>query len=230
MNVKLTLFDLNVSLCTAWEEEFENHENVVVKHAVLEEVEPHDCLVSPANSFGLMNGGIDAAISAMLPEVQSLVQEEILLQYAGEQPVGTSVIVPTTATGDLSKQHFPWLAHTPTMRFPRPISPEVVYDAMRAMLLEIRNFNATIIMNAMREADLGLEDLLEGKLEIQIDDGRLIRSVACPGLGTASGRVPPKIGARMMREAYDSIERNEPYADWTQVHEHLDPLYQGMRI
>ncbi len=70
-----------------------------------------DCLVSPANSFGLMDGGMDAAIVRFLgSQVQERVQERILTEYLGEQPVGTSFIVET------GHPKHPFLAHTPTMR------------------------------------------------------------------------------------------------------------------
>lgn len=57
------------------------------------------------------------------------VQQHIITDYLGEQPVGTSFII---STGN--EQH-PWLAHTPTMRVPMGISrTDYVYVAMWAML------------------------------------------------------------------------------------------------
>lgn len=73
-----------------------------------EEVAEYDCMVSPANAFGLMDGGIAAAITAFFgSQLQRRVQAHILKHYLGEQPVGTSFIIETT-----HPQH-PFLAHTP---------------------------------------------------------------------------------------------------------------------
>jgi len=44
------------------------------------------------------------------------VQERILQDYLGEQPVGTSIIVET------GHHKHPFIAHTPTMRVPMPIA------------------------------------------------------------------------------------------------------------
>ena len=53
-----------------------------------------ECIVSPANSYGIMNGGYDAAISNYLGwDFQKIVQQYIKDKYYGEQPVGTSFIV-----------------------------------------------------------------------------------------------------------------------------------------
>jgi O-acetyl-ADP-ribose deacetylase (regulator of RNase III) len=186
--VKLTLFDLRGDLRRAWEDEFRDFEDVVARTADLSELEPHDCLVSPANSFGIMDGGIDLAISSLIPGLQERVSARVYEEWLGEQPVGTSMLV---ATGF---ERFPWLGHTPTMRAPRPIAAEVVYDAMRALLLAVRRHNVA-------------------------GDRSPIRSIACPGLGTATGRVAPAAAARMMRLAYESVVAPErgPYRTWAEV-------------
>jgi len=51
----------------------------------------HHALVSPANSYGFMDGGIDAAYSAFFgPQVQAAVQEAINRRPEGYLPVGAS--------------------------------------------------------------------------------------------------------------------------------------------
>ena len=89
-----------------------------------------ECVVSPANSFGLMDGGYDAAITAYFgDQLQRRVQEYILTHFYGEQPVGTSFIIEAGKDGQ-------WLIHTPTMRTPGFIrEPKVVYQAMRTTLM-----------------------------------------------------------------------------------------------
>lgn len=112
--------------------EFSRYDNVKIHPGVFEQLEGIDCLVSPANSFGLMDGGMDAAITNYFGnQLQERVQEHILKEYLGEQPVGTSFIIET------NDERIPYLAHTPTMRVPTNIEgTDNVYKAMRATLIE----------------------------------------------------------------------------------------------
>ena len=89
-----------------------------------------DCVVSPANSYGLMDGGFDLAISEYFGwELQDRVQRYILNNFKGEQPVGTSFII------DTGKNNIK-LIHTPTMRVPFPVKdPMIVYQCMRTSLM-----------------------------------------------------------------------------------------------
>ena len=59
-----------------------------------EDLARFDCVVSAVNSFGLMHGGVDLAISQWNP--QGRAQARIIEEYAREQPVGTSMIVATS--------------------------------------------------------------------------------------------------------------------------------------
>ncbi|WP_406033625.1 macro domain-containing protein, partial [Treponema saccharophilum] len=89
-----------------------------------------ECVVSPANSYGLMDGGYDAAITAyfgdaLIPHVQ----EYIRTHFFCEQPVGTSFLI--DIPGSAKK-----LIHTPTMRVPSVIrEPLVVYQCTRTTLI-----------------------------------------------------------------------------------------------
>lgn len=57
--------------------------------------EPADALVSPANSFGEMGGGLDLAIRDCFGFVlQTRVQEQIRKQHYGELLVGQAIITP----------------------------------------------------------------------------------------------------------------------------------------
>lgn len=88
------------------------------------------CVVSPANAFGLMDGGYDLAITKWYGEqLQNRVQKYIIDNFCGEQPVGTSFIIKTGKDNQ-------WLIHTPTMRTPeRIIDPRIVYHCMRTALI-----------------------------------------------------------------------------------------------
>lgn len=132
-----SLVDPSRDLVEAWQVHFADCDRVAVVHGRFEEVDAYDCLVSPANSFGLMDGGVDAAITAFFgDQLMARVQERILMEFLGEQPVGTSMVV---ATGHA--EH-PWLAHSPTMRVPMDIrGTDHVYKAMLATIQAVARAN-----------------------------------------------------------------------------------------
>ncbi len=169
---QLVLVNPQQGLCSAWQKHFSGLANVEIVIACFENLAEYDCMVTAANSFGLMDGGIDAAVSKFFgKELERTVQRRILEDYLGEQPVGTSMIVETGHP----KHRF--VAHTPTMRVPMEIAhTDNVYRAMWGMLLAVRRHN--------RQSD------------------RPISIVACPGLGTSAGRVPAAEAARQMSVAY----------------------------
>jgi O-acetyl-ADP-ribose deacetylase (regulator of RNase III) len=173
--LKLILVAPNPLLYEAFQKYFNSFPNVEIVNNYFEWLPEFDCIVSPANSFGMMDGGIDADIIRFFGKsLMDKVQQRILEEYLGEQPVGTSFIVET----DHPKH--PFLAHTPTMRVPMTIAgTDVPYVAMWAMLLAVRGHNQTAKQK--------------------------INTIACPGLGTGIGRVPYVEAARMMSVAYDNF-------------------------
>ena len=187
--ITLILVDPNPSLCWEWQKQFAELPNIEVVNGYFEELDDYDCLVSAANSFGLMDGGVDGAIIRYFGDaLMRRVQRRIVDEYLGEQPIGTSLIVETE---DL---RHPFLAHTPTMRIPMPISrTDNVYTAMWAMLLAVRQHNR----QCERE-----------------DVKRSIGIVACPGLGTGTGRVPYEEAARQMALAYRHFLNPPNYINW----------------
>jgi O-acetyl-ADP-ribose deacetylase (regulator of RNase III) len=183
-NLKLVLVDPQPAMSVAWRKYFGDLPDVEVVTARFEQLPAFDCIVSAANSFGLMDGGVDAAITRFFGyELVQRVQRRILDEYLGEQSVGTSIIV---ATGH---PRHPFVAHTPTMRVPMDIvRTDNVYRAMWAMLLAVRLHN-------------------------QRND-RPIDIVACPGLGTATGRMPFAEAARQMSLAYRHFLSPPDFIDW----------------
>ena len=103
-----------------------------------------ECVVSPANSFGLMDGGYDRALTEWYGEqLQERVQQYIITYFYGEQPVGTSFIIDTNKDGQK-------LIHTPTMRVPQTITdPCVVYQCMRTTLITATENNVKSILIPM---------------------------------------------------------------------------------
>lgn len=188
--LKLILVDPNPALIQAFKESFENLPNVEIVHGFFEKLPYFDCMVSAANSFGLMDGGVDAAITRFFgSQLMIRVQDRILAEYLGEQPVGTSIIVET------GQPEHPFIAHTPTMRVPMDISlTDNVYLAMWAMLIAVYRHN--------RE-----------------NTQQPIRSVACPGLGTATGHVPYRVAARQMALAYKNFLNPPRTINWSYADE-----------
>jgi len=132
----IRLVDKWQPLTDAWSEVFSEHASVVVRRGDFF-AEPADAMVSPANSFGIMDGGLDLAIRAQLgAEIQRRVQSVIIDRYHGEMPVGAAEIVETEDT------RWPFLVVAPTMRVPEPVSNSLnAYLAFRAALVAVRRFN-----------------------------------------------------------------------------------------
>ncbi|CAL2104421.1 putative phosphatase, C-terminal domain of histone macro H2A1 like protein [Tenacibaculum sp. 190130A14a] len=190
---EITLIDVQNELCTEWQKSFEEFSEVSIVNGKFELEREYDCLVSPANSFGLMDGGIDLAIRNYFGmKIQYNVQKRIQKEFYGEQPVGTSIIVFT------ENECHPFLAHTPTMRVPTDISKtDNVYNAFFAMLTSIANHNKT------------------GKARIE--------KVLCPGMGTATGRMSPKEAARQMSIAYKNFKYPTTNMNWKNLNKrHLE--------
>jgi len=183
-DLHLILVDPKPALCRAFENAFQGLPNVEVVQGYFERLPAFDCMVSAANSFGLMDGGVDAAIINFFgDQLMSRVQQRILDAYLGEQPIGTSLMVET--------QHpkHPFIAHTPTMRVPISIAEtENAYIAMWAMLLAVRQHNRS--------------------------DATPIRVIACPGLGTATGRMLFDEAARQMALAYTNFLNPPAKISW----------------
>ncbi|HGB7716229.1 TPA: prophage tail fiber N-terminal domain-containing protein [Salmonella enterica subsp. enterica serovar Enteritidis] len=123
-----------------------------------------------AETFGLMDGGVDAAITAYFgSQLQERVQQNIIREYLGEQPVGTAFVIET------GNSKHPWLVHAPTMRVPLIIDgTDAVYNATRAALLAIFQHNKSA------------------------GEDRKITSVALPAMGAGCSQVPPDSVARQI--------------------------------
>jgi O-acetyl-ADP-ribose deacetylase (regulator of RNase III) len=192
---KIHLRDRNPEMATAWKLLWKNHPAVEISSGDIFEVEPTDAIVSPANSFGFMDGGIDGYYSYRWPRVQEELQKFLANHHYGELPVGNAVIIPiphgdenTILPGPWKRQEgqpdFKWLISAPTMRIPMDITGTVnAYLAFRAALIALLKHN---------EAN-------------DLEPERQITSILCPGLGTAIGKLEPKVAALQMHMAYKHI-------------------------
>jgi len=126
--MRLHLVDYNGELVSAWREAFRPFPEVLVHEGDLLAVAEH-CVVSPANSYGFMDGGIDAAYRAFFgPEIERTVQDAVLRRPEGLLPVGASVVVHT------GHVRVPYLIVAPTMTMPELVDGRNCYRAMRAVL------------------------------------------------------------------------------------------------
>jgi O-acetyl-ADP-ribose deacetylase (regulator of RNase III) len=89
-----------------------------------------DAMVSPANSFGIMDGGLDGKIRDFFgPGIEEALRSRIRAEWPGELPVGCAIVTPT---GD---SRIPFLVSAPTMRVPSEQSDSInAYLAMKAAL------------------------------------------------------------------------------------------------
>ena len=180
---RITFVDPNPDVASALGLHFADEPGCEVRCARFETLDQFDCMVSAANSFGLMDGGVDLAIVNYFGlELMDRVQQHILSHYFGEQPVGTCFLV---ETGD---EEHPFVAHAPTMRVPADIrGTDNVYCAMLAVLQAVARHNLS---------------------------GGHIRHIACPGLGTLTGRMSPGEAARQMQTACLSMRFPMESMNW----------------
>lgn len=109
-----------------------------------------ECVVSPANAFGLMDGGYDYYLTEWYgDQLQERVQQYIIDNFYGEQPVGTSFIIETNKDNQ-------YLIHTPTMRTPEEIlDARIIYQCMRTTLIVAKQNNIKSILIPMFGASNG---------------------------------------------------------------------------
>lgn len=195
-HVVYKLRDFNSQMVKAWEEAFEKYipDRIQVSLGDIFNGAPAaDAIVSPANSFGFMDGGIDMAYSMHFGwQMQKRLQKVIREEHNGELLVGNAIIIPA-----YDEQHIPkedmsdynegqlikYLISAPTMRVPLDVSTTVnAYLAFRAIILAVHNHN---------------------KKAAGTDK---IRSVLCPGLGTAVGLMPKVRCANQMLQAFETYE------------------------
>lgn len=202
--ITLLLVDSNEKLAESWNKTFRGIENVQIFHGDIFE-HSADALVSPANSFGAMNGGIDFAISKTLGwHIEKDLQKIIREKFFGELLVGQSTIVPT------GHSLFPFLISAPTMRNPMtiPHTPNV-YLAMKAIL--------TLV--------------LFGTFDNGEKISSKVQTIALPGLGTGVGQVSPLTCARQMRIAWEDIiqKKFETKEGWKEMRSNYAYFYTSRK-
>src|SRR5262249_45446573 len=111
-NLRIILTAVEDSLGDAWERFCGDVPFVTVHRGSIFDIDA-DAVVSPANSFGFMDGGIDALyMDHFGSDIQRKVRRQIYDRHAGELIVGAADIVET------DHDRFPFLIAAPTMRVP----------------------------------------------------------------------------------------------------------------
>lgn len=187
-------------MCDAFRDRFTGLTGVTVIQSRFEDLPPHDCFVTAANSFGIMNAGIDAAVIHFHgSDLMKRIQFRIFDEYLGEQPIGTAMIEPT------GNADYPFVAHTPTMRVPGSIEgTDKIYVATWAALLAVYRHNLSC--------------------------SQKIESLVFPAMGAGFGGVPFSEVARQMAAAYRHYLDPPHRLDWdTVVSRHKAISYDGPR-
>lgn len=170
--LRVVLVDINRAVVASWQTAFADEPGVEIVRGSIVK-RATDAWVTPTNGRGSMDGGVDAVVNRHFGgRIQGLVQAEIGKKFGGLLPVGSATCVPT---GGLTPR---FLISTPTMLS----TSEDVSGTLNVALACAAAFQAIHMQNA---ADPGS-----------------VTSVAIPGLGAATGRVPPRVCANLMWTAY----------------------------
>ncbi|MDA3646021.1 macro domain-containing protein [Saccharopolyspora indica] len=177
--LQLVLCALDEPLAAAWQEIADDRVGLSVHRGSVLDLTV-DAVVSPANSYGWMRGGIDAVYARAFPEVEEQVRSAVLAYHGGELPVGEALLVPTGAPNPI------WLISAPTMREPGELLPVDTVHPYLAARAVLRLWASAVLEN--------------GALVRQV-----VRSIAMPGLGTGVGGVAPDLCARQIAAAWDEV-------------------------
>ena len=185
---KLYLIDSKSELCDKWRQVFSSYPEVEVLTGDYFQ-QNADAIVSPANSFGIMDGGLDLAIRNKLGfQVETDIQEVFLNKYHGEMPIGNAEIINT------NHNKWSYMIAVPTMRIPENVAFTLnAYIAFRTILIAINSFN-------------------ESKPK------RPIKSLVCSGLATGIGSMEVTKCAAQMRAAYKLIKEPSRISSFEEIH------------
>ncbi len=124
----LHLVGIADDLVDAWNLAFDEHSDVRVLRANIVDVAV-DTVVSPANSYGDMGGGVDLAYRNFFGRsIEHAVQSAIAEHHGPYLPIGEAVLV------DTLHDRIPRLIAAPTMFLPEPTTDENVRLAFTAVL------------------------------------------------------------------------------------------------
>lgn len=180
--MKILLCAQDEKLAKAWQSECGDLDLVTVHQGSILEAEC-DALVSPANSFGFMDGGLDARYRHHFgDDIQMVVRRQIHAYHHGELLVGEADIVET------GNEKIPFLIVAPTMRVPMILQNSVnAYLAARAVFI-------LCLYGHFKTGRYAGQRVSQA-----------VHTLAMPGLGTGVGRIGARVCAGQVRRALDDI-------------------------
>ncbi|MQS11070.1 Appr-1-p processing protein [Streptomyces kaniharaensis] len=171
-SLRVVLTDVNTTVVEAWRAAFADTPGIEIREGSILD-EQVDAWVSPTNSRGRMDGGVDAVIKRHLGAgIQLKVQRAIRSRFAGSLPVGSAVCVPSGAVNPK------FLISAPTME----ASSQNVSETLNVALACAAAFQAIHEQNRKATGS--------------------ITSVALVGMGAQTGRVPARVCANLMWTGY----------------------------
>ncbi|MEV7525941.1 macro domain-containing protein [Streptomyces sp. NPDC091371] len=170
--LKVVLTDVNERVVEAWRAAFADTPGIEIRRGSILD-EDVDAWVTPTNSQGRMDGGVDAVIKRHLGSgIQLRVRRAIRDRFAGPLPVGSAVCVPSGAAVPR------YVISTPTM----VQSSQNVSATLNVAMACAAAFQAVHRQNRKAPGS--------------------IRSVALVGMGAQTGRVPARVCANLMWTGY----------------------------
>lgn len=204
--MELILTSVSEDLTDAWQRFCGGFAFVRVHHGSILDVSC-DALVSPANSFGFMDGGIDAVyLKRFGDQLQDSVQRVIRERHGGELVVGNADVVET------ADSTVPYLIIAPTMRVPMILRDTVnPYLAARAVL--------RLVLHGVFADSSAPGDAVRTR----------IQRIALPGLGTGVGQVSAAMCAHQVAQAIEDVVLARPGfpRTWAEASERHQALFGG---
>jgi len=179
-----------------------------------------DTIVSPANSYGRLDGAFDDAISRVFAPADDYdgltraAQSKLYEQWRGYAPPGSCTIFKIPQEFQKKNRNI-WgcerVALCPTMRVPTDVrwNREVVYNCLWSLLCAVDNHNRSVREN-----------------QAVPEDDQLIRSILMTPLGTGVGKISPERWAGQavlaMKHFDDAADDPDKWSslDWMQLGEY----------
>jgi len=202
MDFKIIICSIDDDMSQLFIDEFkkDNKYNIDVYNGDFKELnQQYDCIVSPGNSHGLMDGGIDKPIADQfghykdtIKKVQAILKDK----HNFKQMPGTATLV------KMQSDKCKYILHVPTMIIPMRITnKEVIYWGFYNLLQEVHMHNKSF------------------------DD---IKKICMSGLGTGAGRVQGDQFVKLIKLAYDhfleNLQKNE--MTWDDANRQYIALYK----
>jgi O-acetyl-ADP-ribose deacetylase (regulator of RNase III) len=238
-NITFHLCDINLEVVESWKSYFSDYDNFKFYHEdlikVFDEISTESenkiCgIVSPANSFGDMQGGIDLVFYTKFGwKLEELVMQSIIDYKFGELTVGNCITLLIPHSDALqecahseSETRDNYLIVAPTMRVPMGIKGTTnVYLAFRAALISLITANNNITDVFVSGYTFVNSYFLRSSLIVKSKN--LQKHIS--GMGTGIGKIDPNICGKQMFYAYHNILNPKSHNDLIQMtREHSDLL------